>query len=74
MEQQKLTMCGLTNRDMELLIMMRWIDSHKIDGVSAWDLKCGRVIIDFDKDGKIGSFNISQNYRTNGFDAIQILA
>ena len=48
----------LDKREQELLVIMKLIDSFH-----GWDVRTGRLIIDFDKDNRIGSINISQNYR-----------
>lgn len=51
----------LTIREQELLILMKWLDSK-----NAFDLRCGRIIIDFDKDNKIGNLKIETNYKLYG--------
>lgn len=55
--EDKLTMVGLTEREQYLMIMQKFIDSH-----GGWDLKPGRLTIDFDVEGLIKHFNISQGY------------
>ena len=51
----------LSPRQQHLLILMEWMDSK-----GAFDLKCGRVIIDFDKDNKIGNLKIESNHKLDG--------
>jgi len=58
MEKKLLIFNQLTDRQKYLLVLMEWMDSN-----GAFDLKCGRVIIDFDKDNKIGNLKIEQNYK-----------
>ena len=53
----KITMCGLSRRDQELLVLMRWIDSQ-----GGFNLKPGRLTIDFSETGEIQHFNISQTF------------
>jgi hypothetical protein len=47
----------LDKREQELLVIMKWIDSFK-----GFDLKPGRLTIDFNSEGKIAHFNVSQTH------------
>ena len=48
----------LTPRDSYLMIMMRWIDAQ-----GGWDLKCGRLEMNFNDKNEIGSITITKNHR-----------
>lgn len=49
------------------LQMKQWIMMEFLNSVGAFDVKLGRITIDFDKDGAIGSVKIEQTYRPKGF-------
>ena len=40
-----------------------WIMAQFLASVGAFDIKCGRVIIDFDKEGLIGNVKVVKNYK-----------
>ena len=65
--EPKLTMCGLTEREQYLLLMMKWIDVQ-----GGWSMKDGRLTIDF-KDSKITHFNLSQSYDSPKEGQVQIV-
>jgi len=56
-KEEPKTACWLTQREMELLVIMK-----KIDSFGGWDLRPGRLTIDFDYNNKPSHFNISQTY------------
>lgn len=41
----------------------QWLLMEFLNSVGVFDLKLGRVTIDFDKDGAIGNVKIEQNYK-----------
>lgn len=41
----------------------QWLMMEFLNSVGVFDLKLGRVTIDFDKDGAIGNVKIEKNYK-----------
>lgn len=52
----------LTPRQAKHLIMMEFLDS-----VGVFDVKLGRVTMDFDKDGAIGNVKVEYNFKAPKF-------
>lgn len=40
-----------------------WVMTQFLDSVGMFDIKLGRIIVDFDKDGLIGNVQVIQNYK-----------
>jgi hypothetical protein len=45
----------------------QWLMMEFLNSLGAFDIKLGRVTIDFDKDGAIGNVKIEQNYKPQKF-------
>jgi hypothetical protein len=41
----------------------QWMMMEFLNSTGALDIKCGRIIIDFDDKGQIGNLKIEQNYK-----------
>jgi hypothetical protein len=40
-----------------------WVMAQFLASVGVFDIKCGRVIIDFDREGLIGNVKVVHNYK-----------
>lgn len=55
----------LTPRQAKQYVMMQFLDSLQV-----FDIKLGRVIIDFDKQGLIGNVQVIHNYKPTDDEAL----